>query len=113
MATPIVFVPHQAMRFEQDLNRCVPALDISKAAAYGRIVTVTSSSHAVVYTADLQLQIKSAMAEYQQGRDFILAVGDPIIISACAIEASKKGDFIDFLKWNRSAKLYVHERVYL
>lgn len=107
---PTVFVPHQALRFSTTVNRHVPVIDISKAAQFGNIVVVTESSHGLSVTQSVQEEIKAKMAAFKPD-DFILAVGDPVAIAACAIEAARLVGDVQFLKWDRGSQSYFHEKV--
>jgi hypothetical protein len=38
-----------------------------------------------------------------------MALGDPVVIAACVMHASKVTSRVNMLKWNRDSKAYLHE----
>lgn len=105
-----VFIPHRAMKLSAS-NRChVPVIDMSDAEQFGKLVIVTESYKVLSVSASVQEEIKRAMADYEEG-DFILSVGDPVAIAACAMVAAKKCEKVQFLKWDRFERKYFPEEV--
>lgn len=107
---PTVFVPHLTNRFEAQLGRRVPVKDISQATQFGNLEIIIESAGSVAFIPSMQEEVARKMANFKDG-DYILAIGDPVIIAACAIQAAKCGKEILFLKWNRATSTYHHERV--
>lgn len=105
---PKVFVPHQALRYDEDLHRRIPVRDISRASQFGELVIVLESSKSISVTNNVQSEIKERMAEFKDG-DYIMALGDPVVIAACVMHASKVTSRVNMLKWNRDSKAYLHE----
>lgn len=105
---PKVFVPHQALRYDEDLHRRVPVRDISSASQFGELEIILESSQSISVTKGVQSEIKERMADFKDG-DYILALGDPVVIAACVMHASKVTARVNMLKWNRDSKAYMHE----
>lgn len=111
---PTVFVPHLAFRKDTTAGGApVPVKDISSAAKFGNLRTVVeSSTPGNPIISSCQPQIASIMSDFREG-DYILAIGSPVIIAACAMEAAKTHSEVQFLRWARELGEYVHEKVIL
>lgn len=98
--TPAVYVPHVPTRFDPLLNKRTPTLDISSAGAFGTIIML-----------DCNLSNSTLRFEQLQNFepcDYILAVGDPVLIAAAIHRAfvESGSDEVKVLRWDKIKKGY-------
>ena len=78
-------------------------LDISDAARYGELQSPIFSSkyNVLLDVSDAIASLESALQNYNE-EDFIMAIGDPVLIGAAMAIAARNADGkVKLLKWNR------------
>ena len=78
-------------------------LDISDAARYGELLPPIFSSryNVLLDVSDAITKLEASLADYCED-DYIIAIGDPVLIGAAmAIAARNAGGKVKLLKWNR------------
>ena len=73
--------------------------DLASASEYGELRYVLSSN-AAPWSDGILSDIEREMADYVSGRDYILLIGNPILIALVAVVAARSGPIIQFLQWN-------------
>ncbi len=83
-------------------------INISSAKKYGEIKVLTTRSNLINYDQKaVVLQIEEGLLDYSED-DYILCLGDPIIIGiASAIAAINNDNCLNLLKWDRQEQQYM------
>lgn len=83
-------------------------INISSAKKYGEIKVLTTRSNVINYDQDsVVLQIEEGLLDYNE-EDYILCLGDPIIIGiASAVAAINNDNYLNLLKWDRQEQKYI------
>ncbi len=85
----------------------VPLFDLTPAAKYGDIRFLLRSNASVLNTVPLVRVLKEKLADFSKD-DYILPVGDPVIIGlVSAIASEKTGGIFKFLKWDKKERAYL------
>jgi hypothetical protein len=85
------------------------AIDVSKAERHGEVVYLlpTEASPFNVDSEGLVEQIRGGLEGYVPDRDYILPLGNPILIGLVVALASEEGDRLRFLQWVGAHQSYV------
>lgn len=104
MKTPLVFIPQEPARLEN--NVWVPTMNLQAAEAYGQCVTLCSPGRVLLSTAPTIQAMRAKMAGFDDN-DFIVAIGDPglIGIACCTAMLENQGRY-KLLKWDGGNKRY-------
>ena len=80
--------------------------DLSPAKEFGELRTVLNDDINPFRNMDVTLdEIRRATNDYKDG-DYMLLVGNPVLISLVAISISEMADELKFLQWNRTRRCY-------
>lgn len=105
--SPRVFIPQLPSRYDTDLRQWVPTVNIEGAKKFGTIEIMFPPEATRLQIAPLVAAMKEKMVEFAED-DFLVAVGDPSVIAAAAVIASRNtGARWNLLKWDRSARDYI------
>lgn len=89
----------------------VQYFDLTSARQFGELhVVVPAGTNVHNNPAELLRLIRVNMADYKFG-DYLLPVGDMLVIAMCAVVAAEKSGSISMLKWDRSSRTYVPVQV--
>lgn len=84
-----------------------PAMDMSPAFEYGKVVEVFPPSASVFNTEPLMDQIKSTIEDYDfDAGDSLILTGDPAITTVIVGLLAKRGDNLRILKFDRHSHSY-------
>ena len=85
-----------------------PKFDLSPAERYGRLITLMPEGNAEPDTAQSAAEeLCAALADFGP-RDYLLPLGDPVLIAAAAAAAAKaSGGLIRILRWDAKRRAYV------
>jgi hypothetical protein len=83
----------------------VPTVDISSATRYGSPRILVPQEVQLAVLEPVFSIIEERMQEFKEG-DFILAVGDPVLIAYAVNIALRETGNCDVLRWNRNTKAY-------
>lgn len=94
---PVVYVPQEQR-----------SKNISAALAYGTHIVSCLDQEYQVYasTPDTVTKIRSAFQSFQPD-DYLLLIGDPILIALASAVATSHYDVINVLKWDSQTRTYV------
>lgn len=100
-----VFVPNLAMRRDFQTRKWVPAIDIAPAAAWGQLVHLTEQNS---WAVEHQTRIDEMAKKLKEidSEDYILAVGDPVLIGAAISIANELIGYARVLLWDRKERSY-------
>lgn len=104
---PNVYLPSVPTRYDPISNGRVASIDLKPAMKFGELVTLLDPQHG--YRED---QIHEAINELQEGLrdfqpdDYLLCVGDPILIAAAIAYASDMQQSVKVLRWEKTRREY-------
>lgn len=107
-STPTVFLPSIPSRYIPNLGKRVPIYDVSPAAEFGALELIVDYDGALE---DLSMEtkitlVKSSIRNKHQPLDYLVAIGDPVLIGVaihCIIEKHGKATV---LRWDRQTETY-------
>lgn len=104
---PKVFVPNIPTRFEPLSGGRVPTINLNPAMEYGDLVPCISAEVNVrdYEVNDLLAGVQESLRNCSK-HDYILCVGDPILIAAAIAYAHDINGEAKVLRWDRSKKSY-------
>lgn len=103
----VVYAPQQPSKFDSQFQVWTPTADLSPAHKFGELRVMLPPNFGMVTGAPLIQAIKERMANFTPN-DYLLAVGDPVLIAAAAgIAVLKTGGRLRMLKWDRHTKDYI------
>ena len=111
---PNVYLPAVPMRTDPDSGLRVPALDVSSAAQYGDMVTLLRVDRPIrpAEMGSAILALRKQLAEIAVD-DFVVCVGDPVLIAATVSFAVNRHGVAQLLRWDRRLKHYERVEVFL
>lgn len=102
---PTVLIPHVHTKYDPISKQRVATIDLTEAQEYGELEVVTSGDVNVPDGVN-QLYDRIMDGEFTAS-DYILAIGDPLLIGAALSYAAEKiGGPVTVLRWNRFGKHY-------
>lgn len=105
MTRPIVYVVCEPKHKIGDVER--PSMDLTPAAEYGELSILMPTSQSMLATVPTVRALKEKLRNFTDD-DYILPVGDPVLIATVAMVASEiNGGRIKFLKWDKGMKQYL------
>lgn len=104
---PKVYVPQVPSRFDTSVGMWVPSVNMSPAARYGDMCIMLPPDANRLHVAPLVAAMKEQMKDFTED-DYIVAVGDPSLIAAAAVIATRKASgVLRILKWDRIRAEYI------
>lgn len=103
---PKVYIPHNVFRFDHATQSKVPAYNFQPALLFGELTPVLSSEDNLFMYQECVNKCQKALADCKPD-DFLLPVGDPVIMSICAHIMAGKNSVIKMLKWDKYMKRYI------
>lgn len=106
---PKVYAPQHPHRFDAATKLWIPNMNLEPAKRFGDLVVLLPPNANRAHTVPLVNKLKELMADYGDG-DYLIAVGDPSLIMACAMIAFKKttpGKPVRGLKWDKMISDYI------
>ncbi len=102
-----VFVTQEVTHRENKGGRLVKKFDFSKAWRYGQLVFLTSQTKAVYEPSVVLGSALNKLRDFND-EDYLLPIGDPVVVSACAAAAAAANrGRMNVLKWDKNSKDYV------
>lgn len=102
-----VFLPHVPTRYDPLSGNRVPVIDLKPAADFGELVSMVADGPTPSpETIDNFINQVCSSIESMEPHDYIVATGDPVLISAAIHYAAKKFDFVNVLRWDRQSHTY-------
>jgi hypothetical protein len=97
-----VFIPALPTRFDQATQRRVPSIDLNPAAQYGELVIMSEIG------SDLETARKEIIESIKDitEEDYLLSVGDIILVTTACLHANQKLGFVRLLQWSRKNQKY-------
>ena len=103
-----VYAPQQPSRYDPATKLWVPTVNLTPAKRYGDLEIIFPPGASTLAIAPVLRVLRERMRGYLP-TDFLLAVGDPVLIAAAAMIASRNtaGHPVQLLKWDRMASDYL------
>ena len=90
----------------------VQSLNINAASKFGELKEICSPSFSIASLSPVNEKIEKTLIRFNPENDFLLPIGDPLIIAKCISFLSKKHKSFRILKWNKKTKSYSNHCVY-
>lgn len=102
---PRVYVPSVPLRYDLVTGTKVPSVDLNPASAYGELVTVVDG---FVSADGLNDAIRTAQtySALIRPEDYVLVVGDVVIVSVVIATAITRNGVIKVLRWDKDQRTY-------
>lgn len=105
------FVPQTPTRYDKTIDARTPTVNFSPAKKFGDIVVCLPAGMSPYLTMPAYRLMEERMRDFSR-EDFLIAVGDPIVIGmAFCIAAGKTGGKFSMLKWERFSGEYLRVNV--
>jgi hypothetical protein len=99
-----VFVVTEPITYNNGIP--VPLFDISPAREFGEIVVLSEHNQSMAASVPMVRMLREKMKDFGDG-DYILPVGDPVVIATVAAIASDLNHgYFQMLKWNKRMRTY-------
>lgn len=84
----------------------VPIMDISPAGEFGELKIMLPSGMNFHAAAPAVQQLREQLREFRGDKDYLLPLGDPLIMAAAAALIARREPMFRMLKWDRYTRLY-------
>jgi hypothetical protein len=103
-----VYIPQLPTRFDRATSTRIPCFNLNPASEYGELVTVTETHENLT---DAIATVRGA-AKKIESDDYILAIGNVILLAVMIAEALKYNSVITLLRWDRVREEYSKEEIW-
>jgi hypothetical protein len=100
-----VFIPQLPSRFDTALNAWIPTINIDPAKRFGELHVMLPPEASRLDVAAIVPMLKGMMQDYS-AEDYVLAAGDPMVLSIVAVLATREAGVLRMLKWDRMQRMY-------
>lgn len=101
-----VYIVQRAMYKDRGTGQWKDKFDLSPAEHFGELNYMLPHGNVPSDMTHTMRKLETALKDYDPGRDFLLALGDPVAIAASAIVAVNLHRHVNILKWDRRAQCY-------
>lgn len=101
-----VYVVQKQLHFDHQIQEMKPRFDLTPAEEYGNIEYLLSPSAAPFKPDSVIADLVEGLRHFTKD-DYLLLVGNPILIGLTAAIASEKSDIIQFLQWSGKDQKYI------
>lgn len=104
---PKVFIPQLPTRFDQATQQRIPTINVNPASRFGELtqLTVAGTTHAEAVAKIKRVALAIGPSDY------ILAVGDVVLLTWAILTALRVNGRATLLRWDGTAKDYVEEEI--
>ncbi len=102
---PRVFIPQVPSRFDSATNSWMPTVSINAAKAFGELKVMLPPEASRLEPETMVDLLGAAMADYGPD-DYILALGNPVIIAITAVIADRASSPLRMLQWDKVSRSY-------
>jgi len=101
-----VFVPQVPSRYDSDIGRWVPTVNLDPAKAFGELDVLLPPEAGRMPADELAGILQGALAKITE-RDWLLATGDPAVMAiAMTIAARNLNGLLRILRWDKRSRTY-------
>jgi len=109
---PKVYVVHEPTRWDAEMQQRVRTMDLSPAERHGEMVYLLSGDQGLPGDDNATMGVLRRKLAAFTDKDFLLPVGNPVMIGAAAALAANETDgLLNFLVWQRREREYSVRRV--
>lgn len=110
-----VFITQIPSRIEQRITGPVwaPIVDVSPAKLFGDLCIMLPSGMNYSDAALVVRQLREPLKTFDPDKDFLLAVGDPVVIAVASAMVGYDHEYFWLLKWDRQQRRYIPYEVKL
>lgn len=101
-----VYIPQVVTKFDEATQHKTSTYDFSPAMVYGELVEVLGPDDNPALWGRMMPKIRDALKDFKDG-DYILAVGNPCVMMACAMILAQRFNKLSVLQWDRKMRTYV------
>lgn len=103
---PRVFVPQVPSRYDTNASAWMPTVNIDPAKKFGELNVMLPPEANRLELSSIVSVLKRMMKDYGP-EDYVLALGDPMIIAVASVIAERAAGSLRLLKWDRMERQYV------
>ena len=104
---PTVYIPQVPSRYDRGLGAWVPTVTTHDAERFGKVVVMLPPEASRLHVSPLLAALRERMSSFGP-EDYLLAMGDPTLLAAAAVIASRQsGGDLRLLKWDRMSSSYI------
>lgn len=103
---PRVFIPQVPSRFDTNSGAWMPTVNIDPAKKFGELNVMLPPEANRLELSSIVSVLKRMMKDYTD-QDYVLALGDPMIIAVAAVIAERAAGSLRLLRWDRMERQYV------
>lgn len=107
-----VFVPQVPSRYDVSASAWMPTVNIDPAKKFGELKVMLPPEASRLELSSIVSMLKRMMTDFGPD-DYVLALGDPMIISLAAVIAERAAGHLRLLKWDRMSRQYLPMEVWL
>jgi hypothetical protein len=100
-----VFIPQLPSRFDTTVDAWVPTVNVDPAKRFGELHIMLPPEASRLDVAAVTIALKRMMQDYGPD-DYVLAAGDPMVLSIVAVLAERAAGVLRMLKWDRVQRIY-------
>lgn len=102
---PRVFIPQIPSRFDTRINSWVPTVSVNAAKEFGELKVMLPPEASRLDPETMATLLRAAMADYGP-EDYMLALGNPVIIGITAVLADRASSLLRILQWDKDTRKY-------
>lgn len=103
-----VYAVQEPRTYDKVKDRWLPRVNIHNASSFGEVTTLIPHDHvhAALVTQPTLHKLRRLLRDFSD-EDYLLPVGDPVLIALAALTAAKENrGRVKFLRWSRERKEY-------
>lgn len=103
---PRVFIPQIPSRYDTNAEAWMPTVNIDPARKFGELNVMLPPEANRLELSSIVSVLKRMMKDFGPN-DYVLALGDPMIIALAAVLAERAAGTLRLLKWDRMQREYI------
>jgi hypothetical protein len=107
----IVYVTQIPSRIEN--SAWIPTVDVSPAKIFGHLDVMLPSGMNYSDASSVVDQLRGKLKNFDPDSDYLLSLGDPVVVSVASALIGYEHDYFRLLKWDRQQRRYIPYEVKL
>lgn len=107
-----VFIPQVPSRYDSRLGTWLPTVNVQPAERFGEVNIMLPPEASRLETPSIVAALKRMMKDYGPD-DYVVALGDPMIIAIASVLAERAAGTLRLLRWDRNTREYIAMEVRL
>lgn len=96
-----------------EASRWIPIVDVSPAKEYGELKVMLPAGINFHAAAPVIQQLRDELRDFRGDEDYLLPIGDPLVMAAAAALIARREPSFKMLKWDRYSRKYLCYKVEL